>query len=337
MYKSIARKFIFPLLLKTRLPILLAKNATKRYLILNYHGVVSNVDLSKSKNHMSVQDFEQQIQFFVKHFDVLKQSDFLSSIRSGVKPDRPTLLLTFDDGYENNYTNAYSVLKKMKVPATIFPVTGLIGTKNATWYDIFDLTKSQFNSELSKKKLLNLASEYELLINNRLEFDVIKQKLKSSDTKKKSAFLEKYLTLLEIDIFKNEEYFEYWKILSENQMQEMKESGLITFGSHTVNHPNLDTICESEIQLELTDSKNRLEKILGETIDSIAFPDGAYNDKVKQIAHVAGYDTLFAVNHRCESDNDDSSLYQRLSISNSTTTESVLFYICHSFNSAGIS
>lgn len=336
MLKTIARKFIFPLFLKTGVTTLLYKNASKKHLILNYHGVVTSVDLNKSKNHMSVQDFEQQIQFFIKHFDVLNQSEFLDSYHSGIIPKRPRTLLTFDDGYENNFTNAYPILKKWNVPATIFPVTSLIGTKEATWYDIFDLNKNQFSSEQSQKALLELASEFGLISNDQLNFGVLKQNLKSLEIIEKTAFLKKFRTLLEIDIFNKEEYLEYWKILSESQIKEMNNSGLITFGSHTVNHPNLDAISENNMQLELIESKIRLENILDRKIDSIAFPDGAYNEKVKQLALEAGYKTLFAVDHRCKTDDDDPSLYQRLSISNTTTTESVIFHICSSFNVSGL-
>ena len=60
-------------------------------------------------------------------------------------PDnKPCVVITFDDGYKNNYTNAYPILKKYNIPAIIFLTTNFIDSKNETfmnWEQVKEIHK----------------------------------------------------------------------------------------------------------------------------------------------------------------------------------------------------
>jgi hypothetical protein len=63
------------------------------------------------------------------------------------------------------------------------------------------------------------------------------------------------------------------KILTWQQVQAMQNEG-VTFGSHTISHPVVSRLAETELQRELADSKRMLEEKLGQSVTNFAFPFG---------------------------------------------------------------
>ena len=86
-------------------------------------------------------------------------------------------------------------------------------------------------------------------------------------------------------------------MLTWQQIQEMQESGLVEFGSHTMRHRNLNEIPLDEVKWELTESKKRLEEKLGREMVGFAYPygSGAYKPDVRRAALDAGYRFDFSV------------------------------------------
>ena len=88
-------------------------------------------------------------------------------------------------------------------------------------------------------------------------------------------------------------------VITAEQVQEISRSGaatgsLFTIGSHTVTHPNLACISDTDLRRELGDSKEQLEAILGEDVDLFAFPYGAHSNEACEAAKQAGYRKVFA-------------------------------------------
>jgi peptidoglycan/xylan/chitin deacetylase (PgdA/CDA1 family) len=65
--------------------------------------------------------------------------------------------------------------------------------------------------------------------------------------------------------------------------------GSMAIGSHTVTHPNLSTLGTEAREHELRASRNRLEELLGEAVDSIAYPFGSHDSNTIAAAQDAGY------------------------------------------------
>lgn len=334
--KLIARKIAFPLLVKSGISKFLIKFSHHRILVLNYHGVVRNTDFSISVNHMSVQDFEMQIRYFTKNCNVIGLDEFykISQDPESIRTDKKKVLITFDDGYENNYTNAFPILAKYNAPAVIFPVTGLTGSENTTWYDAIDITKKYLSENKYSNELTSLTAKYGIEFKSITDLPNLSSSLKKLDVPTKSEFINHYL-----NIFKSvnlREHAEFWKMLNREQICRMTESKLICFGSHTVNHPNLDNIPLEQAKSELSESKSFLENITQKPVYSIAFPDGAYNNEIKSLCRNLGYKLMFSVNPRCESDNQEKDIYRRFSIPNTTTTDSVIFNSSLAFKNQGV-
>ncbi|MCB9798586.1 polysaccharide deacetylase family protein [Candidatus Nomurabacteria bacterium] len=91
--------------------------------ILMYHSVGDN------GSHITVSEhnFLKQMQYLkARRFNVVSLEELACALREN-RDISNMVVLTFDDGYEDNYTVAYPILKKFGFPATIFVATGLIG------------------------------------------------------------------------------------------------------------------------------------------------------------------------------------------------------------------
>lgn len=92
--------------------------------ILNYHKVDGTIQHCLS---LTPDEFEQQMRFLSENgYHTITPDQLLAYLKYGKSlPDNP-ILITFDDGYQDNYTNAYPIMKKYGFTATIFLITGVI-------------------------------------------------------------------------------------------------------------------------------------------------------------------------------------------------------------------
>ena len=111
--------------------------------ILTYH------DLGyKGGIQVTPENFERQM-FFLKekHYNVIPLDELVEGIKKGKKFARNTVVITFDDGYQDNYSYAYPVLKKYGFPATIFLISDYIGNKPGFlgWNEIKEMSKNNIS------------------------------------------------------------------------------------------------------------------------------------------------------------------------------------------------
>lgn len=102
-----------------------------KIIVLNYHKI-DNMNISLS---VTPSDFEQQMAYLVQNgFHTITPHELYMAFTDGATLPTNPVLITFDDGYADNYTKAYPILKKYGVKATIFVITGLMGKPGyLTW------------------------------------------------------------------------------------------------------------------------------------------------------------------------------------------------------------
>ncbi len=102
--------------------------------ILMYHHVKPNS--IKDLNTVSPENFKRQMKFLSKYgYKVLSLDEYMAIKKSGGKFAHNSVVITFDDGYEDNYIYAYPVLKKFNFSATEFVISDLVGRKNLLNWD----------------------------------------------------------------------------------------------------------------------------------------------------------------------------------------------------------
>jgi peptidoglycan/xylan/chitin deacetylase (PgdA/CDA1 family) len=85
------------------------------------------------------------------------------------------------------------------------------------------------------------------------------------------------------------------RVLSEEELKSLKDHPLLTIGSHSVSHPNLTRLDQARTTSELSDSKARLETVLGRAVTLFSFPHGAHNAGTLSLARAAGYERVFTI------------------------------------------
>jgi len=108
--------------------------------ILVYHSVSSDTNKTKLlTDSVCLAEFEKQIRFLREgSFKVIPLKDLVYHLEKGEQIPRKSVVITFDDGYKNTFSNAYPILEKYKMPATVFLAAGYIGSKGLfPWLESF--------------------------------------------------------------------------------------------------------------------------------------------------------------------------------------------------------
>ena len=126
-----------------------------RYIYINpvlmYHYIVDTDLAKKDKRIVTPQTFEQQMHFLkVNDYNVISLEEFAKFLKHKKRIPRNTVVLTFDDGYLDNYENAYPILKKYDLKATMFVIVDSLSNPNF-------MTKEQIK-EMSNSGLITIGS-----------------------------------------------------------------------------------------------------------------------------------------------------------------------------------
>lgn len=247
-----------------------ATSAWDGVLILNYHRIGNWHHSLLDRNLWSAtdEDFDAQIRMVAENFDVVSLADFESVLPNG---RGRRVMITFDDGYRDNYTNAYPILKSHGVPATFFITTGFLDESQVPWWDdIAWMVRSSRLTALEANRWTTTAVPFdepdrELAINRLLS---IYKGLSGSVTEEYLQFLS---DALQSDRCPENIAHELW--MTWDMIREMRDNGM-TFGGHTHTHPILANLSPEEQDIEIGTCHRRLIEELGEPIDAFSYPVG---------------------------------------------------------------
>jgi len=269
------------------LPLLAMRTYLKKEIrILAYHRVeeLKNEELypyDPDLISVTPAEFEWQMEYVKQHLNPISLSELVEYVKGKIKlPPRP-IVITFDDGFDDNYRCAYPILKNKSMPATIFLSTGYMGSKETFWYDqlVYDVCSAKvlkinvagMDIKINRNDSLEIKREkaYEILevvkkVSNAERLKVVERIGAMCTSNRKQEEREKSLPLT-------------WE-----QVKEMSHNG-IEYGSHTVTHPIMSNLDANDLENELVNSKNRIEEMTGKSVETIAYPVGmpyAFNDVV---------------------------------------------------------
>jgi peptidoglycan/xylan/chitin deacetylase (PgdA/CDA1 family) len=241
--------------------------------ILNYHNIRATRD-DFMIDTVAVAEFEAQMRFVCSRYSVYPLPYLVDELVQG-NIDPRAIAITFDDGYQDLYYFALPILKKMKIPATVFLTTGLIGTTQQLWFDrVLSLLEhcrhGVIHAEIGDRLFSLPAESITDKMTSALEFlQVLKQV--------PPAVRDPLLDDLEKKYHTTGAAVSRRRLLTWEQIKTMRRHD-VTFGAHTVHHNILTTLNRAEMENEIVGSRLAIENALQEPIDLFAYPNGKAND-----------------------------------------------------------
>ena len=265
------------------------------------------------------QQLDDLIVFFKQNFDIISITEAVALVNQSPKKSYGKyLVITFDDGYKDNYTQAFPVLKQHNVPACFFIATSLIGNKKLPWWD-----RIAYNYKTNKFTSIKLSS-WETTVKYKGDDKTFVRDILAA-TKISQDPIEKQLKEIE-HLFPLEGELPTQEFLSWDNLEEMILHGM-DVGAHSHNHEILANLSQDEMIFELTHSKMLIEQNLKYKVSSFSYPvgsQGTYNESVTKALVDCGYDIAFnfqpGINVNVADNKYD---LRRFSVEPSTTINSV--------------
>jgi peptidoglycan/xylan/chitin deacetylase (PgdA/CDA1 family) len=269
-------------------------NTGRRLTVLAYHRVADH-DLSKIKASLpylfvTKDSFAKQLDFITSHYHVINFKELKGHL---AKHDLPhnSLIITFDDGYEDNYRNAFPLMRKLNIPAVMFITSNKIGHGDCRpyWWDRMysylraykDWYVEGLYPELDRE-ILPLLTKFKTNTSDLFGF------LNQQDTNGIDSLLDSIQTCYKIAVSSpNSDN----TILRWEQVREMGKD--VEFGSHTCNHYNLVTLDPNKLVYEIAESLKIIKTNTEDDVLAFSYPGGNYNEKIADTVARSGYD--FAV------------------------------------------
>lgn len=230
--------------------------------------------------------FEKQVEYLRAHYDIVSVDKILEYINSGSKSLGNSLAITFDDAYADIYENAFPILRKYGLPATVFVPTAFIEGENTFWWegleDMISKTRKEGITFNFKKKNYY----FNLNFGRRKAFFCIARLFKSRRLNEQEELFYLLEEALSVDREKVRSFCLSW-----NQIKEMSQCG-ISFGAHTHTHQSLSSLDGATLEEELYKPKEILDNRLGQKTDSFAYPYGEtadFNAQSMEAVKTAGY------------------------------------------------
>jgi peptidoglycan/xylan/chitin deacetylase (PgdA/CDA1 family) len=239
-----------------------------------YHAVVPAPLAVFDTCFLDASAFADQIEHLARHHDVVPLSRTPQLLQQRV--GRPSVAVTFDDGFLNNFEVAFPVLERAGVPATIFLCTDLIDTDDTIWF-------CRVNQALAESHLSTLewrGKQYELRdAQARATTSAeIQARLKQGSQRELIDGLQEVVGLLGGDPEQELGTRSPYRMLTSSAVRELARSPLIEFGAHTRDHSILGRLVGTQRRDQIDGSIQRVAELTGRPCRLFAYPNGGRED-----------------------------------------------------------
>ena len=290
--------------------------------IFTFHRVLSEEEYKITRFQRSIAVSDGALRLFLiaikQRFNIISVQQLIDHQKS----DGGTLdaklsyaCITFDDGWRDNYTNAFPILKELNVPATIFLSTAYIDSTSGFWWQqLGDILLNETLSDAQRAGLTALLSRYlEPSLANSLDADGIIDTIKREHYSDAQVITDQAVSIAKSGASRH--------CLSWSQCQEMSAYN-ISFGSHSINHPRLSLLSKADQENELVTSKLEISQKRISYVNGFCYPYGDFNQSVVGLAK-QNYDIGLTTNTGvCRLDFDSTMLLPRINVDQALALDS---------------
>ncbi len=265
----------------------------RRGFVLMYHRVLpANADtFSADSICVRPETFARQMAFLRRHFRVLSIGELAEILEAGRDLPSRSCVVTFDDGWRDNFEHALPILREQQVPAVIFVATDYIGGKDCFWQErlsrlMFLAARGGDESRALVERTLGVAG-----LGARAPADqrrIIREAVDTLKTRPQpeiATIEERVRASLGADAVNlGDDQFMDW-----DQVAALTRGTRVNVGSHGCSHTPLTRLAADHAAQELTEAGRRIAQSVGSPTESIGYPNGNYDDNVIRLTRAAGY------------------------------------------------
>jgi len=265
-----------------RLGLMPLMQATRRFLrgdlrILAYHRVldvdVETFDFDLALVSASAAQFRAQMEYVKAHYRPMRFRDVIEYRDAGRPLPADALVVTFDDGYDDNYRVAYPILRDLGVPATFFVSTGHVDSGRPYAYDW--LAHMIVTTPATSVELPEFGLTLPLAPSRKARAAVaadLLDRLKWLDDDRQGALISRLESAWSMPRAPHPDC----RPMSWDQLREMHAGGM-EIGSHGVHHRMLARLRGTAMRAEVADSRAAIERELGTAAEVLSYPVGGTN------------------------------------------------------------
>jgi peptidoglycan/xylan/chitin deacetylase (PgdA/CDA1 family)/CelD/BcsL family acetyltransferase involved in cellulose biosynthesis len=253
--------------------------------ILYYHRV--NDERDPFFPSLPTKVFERQMRHVARRHRVVSLGGLVEHL--GSSSPETVVAITFDDGYRDNFDNAFPILQRYGLPATIFLATGSLDSREPLWFEVLSgalkMTGKEFlDVEIDLPRRFWLRTQEERLRANGELFGTLRRMAEADRQRWLGQILRDLSSSLGVS--RND------MMLTWDQVRTMKQHH-IDFGGHTVTHPYLSRLTRDKVSWEISECKRRIESEVQARVAHFAYPNGREEDFTpwnKETLRNAGYE-----------------------------------------------
>jgi peptidoglycan/xylan/chitin deacetylase (PgdA/CDA1 family) len=315
----------------------------RRAVVLMYHRVLTADERARTASHpalvVDAGTFAKQMALLSRAFTVIGVDELANRMEKGDPlPDR-ACLITFDDGWRDNYTNALPVLQRYCLPALVFLPVNFIGRRRLFWQESLTHALLRVVGELRRAPARR--GEFEPVLApfglaRVLDIDASDPRPHVIDAITTQKGVEPAVVdrlIQEIDrvlasggtTTVGADPADVDGFMSWLQVDEMGRAG-VAFGGHGAEHRLLTFVSPEEVESELRESKAVIDTRFPETAPTFSYPNGYLTPEIAARARAAGYRLAFTTSSGFVASSDDRFTVRRLNIHESVTNTAPLFF-----------
>ena len=261
-------------------------------LVINHHRIGDAVKtrFDRAMFTASTDELDQQVQYIKRRFPIIGADQMEELVRRKKPLDRLYVGITFDDGYLDNFTHAFPVLKAHGCCGVFFVIPAYMGTNVIPWWDAI-----AYLIRHSRRDTVSLSTPVPLTVplagDREDAIYRVLQHYKRPDNVHTEEFMKQLKEETGCELPEVGRRFLDWR-----EAKEMHKSGM-SIGSHTCTHQILAQLSPEEQLEELTLSRSIIQERLGSPISSIAYPVGirsSFTPVTENLAEAAGYQVGFS-------------------------------------------
>lgn len=287
-----------------------------KVLILVYHRVLERAYFNPLYNIVTKSNFIKQVDEITKRYPVTTLTDIIRQSQCGQTKAKTQVVLTFDDGYCDNYDIVLPILRKKSLPAAFFLITDYINGNFSLWdWQVFHILSDNtlvrsmnIGNHIIRQAPFESRASYIFRILARMKpisFAMRHEIISALKKETKAKFDPPY---------------EKERCMNWEEVKKISDAGM-EIGSHSLSHRSLAKIPFEDAAQELKKSKEIIEQNINRECRHFSFPYGGkqdYNQRLVNYAKEAGYEACLLNVHGYNHLKKDNFCFRRIIMENET-------------------